>query len=62
VPVLAVFGVVYKCGQDQILLSGAIGITSSAILILVDKSINLSGKKKLLRLNLLDYFENLSGS
>lgn len=58
VPVLAVFGVVYKCGQERILYTGALGILSSAILIIVDKSINISGKKKLMKLNLLDYFEN----
>jgi hypothetical protein len=58
VPVSAVFGVSEKCGQDQVLLTGAVGILASAILILVDKSINLSGKKKLLRINLLDYLEN----
>ncbi len=59
VPVIAVFGVVYDCGQDQIIFAGAVGISSSAILILVDKSINLSGKRKLMRLNLLDYLENI---
>ncbi len=58
VPVLAVFGVFYECGQDKILYAGAVGILSSSVLILVDKSINLAGKKKLLRLNLLDYLEN----
>lgn len=58
VPVAAVFGVSYKCGQDPVLMTGAVGILASAILILVDKSINLPGKKKLIRLNLLDYLEN----
>lgn len=58
VPVAAVFGVAEKCGQDQVLMSGAVGILTSAVLILVDKSINLTGKKKLIRLNLLDYLEN----
>ncbi len=58
VPILAVFGAFYKCGQDKILFTGAIGILSAAVLILVDKSINLSSKKKMLRLNLLDYLEN----
>jgi hypothetical protein len=37
---------------------GAVGILTSAVLILVDKSINLSGKKRMLRINLLDYLEN----
>lgn len=58
VPLCAVFGVAYNCGQADILLTGAVGILSSAILILVDKSINLSEKKKMIRLNLLDYLEN----
>ncbi len=58
VPIIAIFGVVYKCGQDRILLAGAVGILTSAIMILVDKSINLTGKKKIMRLNLLDYLEN----
>jgi hypothetical protein len=58
VPIIAVFSVFYKCGQEQILFSGAVGIAASAILILVDKSINIIGKKKLLRLNLLDYLDN----
>jgi len=46
------------CGQDRILLSGAVGILASAVLIFVDKSINLIGKKKQLHLNLLDYLDN----
>ncbi len=58
VPIIAIFGQFYKCGQAKILFLGAVGISSSAVLILVDKSINLSGKKKLIRLNLLDYLEN----
>ena len=58
VPIISVFGVASDCGQDQVLMGGAVGILASAILIFVDKSMNLSGKKKLLRLNLLDYLEN----
>ncbi len=58
VPVSAVFGVAFGCGQDVVMMTGAVGIMTSAILILVDKSINLSAKKKMLRLNLLDYLEN----
>ena len=58
VPISAVFGVAYDCGQQLVLLTGAVGILSSAILILVDKSINLPAKKRILRLNLLDYLEN----
>ncbi|MDF2486937.1 MAG: hypothetical protein K0R46_3105 [Herbinix sp.] len=58
VPVSTVFGVVFDCGQEVVMLTGAVGILTSAILILVDKSINLSAKKAMLRLNLLDYLEN----
>ncbi|HHU75130.1 MAG TPA: hypothetical protein GXZ28_11070 [Clostridiales bacterium] len=58
VPILTVFGVYYECGQDQLLFAGAVGILSSAVLILVDKSINLSSKKRLIHLNLVDYFTN----
>ncbi|HWT73707.1 MAG TPA: hypothetical protein VN258_03165 [Mobilitalea sp.] len=58
VPIITVFAVAFDCGQDQILISGAVGIMSSAVLILVDKSFNITGKKKMLRLNLLDYLEN----
>ncbi len=58
VPVSVVFGVTFRCGQDKILLTGSVGILSSAILILVDKSINLSAKRRMLHLNLLDYLDN----
>jgi hypothetical protein len=58
VPICAVFGTFFQCAQDQILLAGSVGILASAILILVDKSINLGAKKRMLRLNLLDYLEN----
>ncbi len=58
VPISAVFGVIYNCGQGTILFTGAVGISSSAILVIVDKSINLSNKKTLFRINLLDYLEN----
>ncbi len=58
VPIITVFAVLEECGQDIILLTGAVGILSAAVLILVDKSINLSGKKRIVRLNLLDYLEN----
>lgn len=58
VPIISVFGVIYKCGQDQVLLAGAVGILTSAVLIIVDKFFNITGKRKMLRLNLLDYLEN----
>ena len=58
VPIITVFGVAFECGQDQIMLAGAVGISVCALLIIVDKFINLSSKKKMLRLNLMDYLEN----
>jgi hypothetical protein len=58
VPITAVFGVTYGCGQSLILMAGAVGILSSAILIFVDKSMNISLKKNMLRLNLLEYLNN----
>jgi flagellar biosynthesis GTPase FlhF len=58
VPTSALFGVFFDCGQDLILLTGTVGITTSAVLILVDKGLNLQDKKKMIRMNLLDYLEN----
>lgn len=58
VPILGVFGVIYQCGQGDILFFGTVGIASSAVLIIVDKSLNLSMKKIIFRTNLIDYLEN----
>jgi hypothetical protein len=58
VPLSAVFGAVYQNSQAKILLTGAVGILASAILIIVDKSINLPIKKEVIKLNLLDYMDN----
>lgn len=58
VPIITVFGVSFDCGQDQIMLTGAVGISECALLIIVDKLFNVPGKKRMLRLNLLDYLEN----
>ena len=58
VPVSVVFGVAFKIEQSTVLLTGAVGILGSSILILVDKSINLMNKKYVMGLNLEDYFEN----
>ncbi|HHU70490.1 MAG TPA: hypothetical protein GXZ21_00470 [Clostridiales bacterium] len=58
VPISAVFGVVLQIEQTTILLTGAVGILGSSILILVDKSMNLVNKKLVMHLNLEDYFEN----
>jgi hypothetical protein len=58
VPIFALFGVIYDCGQKRVLLNGAVGILTCALLILVDKSINLHTKKRMLRLNIMDYLEN----
>ncbi|HKL80404.1 MAG TPA: hypothetical protein VJ888_08225 [Mobilitalea sp.] len=58
VPISTVFGVMFECGQDLILRTGAVGILTGSILILVDKIINLATKKQVIRLNLMDYLEN----
>lgn len=58
VPIITVFGVASDCGQAKLLMTGAVGISTCALLIFVDKSINLSSKRKLIRVNLLDYLEN----
>lgn len=60
VPISAVFGVAFNIEQNTILLTGAVGILGSSVLILVDKSINLMNKKSMIHLNLEDYFENFS--
>jgi hypothetical protein len=58
VPVSTVFGVIFDCGQEAIINAGAVGILTGSILILVDRILNLPAKKKMIRLNLLDYLEN----
>ncbi len=58
VPVSTVFGVIFDCGQDEIINAGAVGILTGSILILVDRIVNLSTKKRVIRLNLMDYLEN----
>ncbi len=58
VPVSTVFGVFYDCGQDELIYAGAVGILTGSVLILVDKFINLSAKKRVIHLNLMDYLEN----
>ena len=55
---MVVFGVLYECGQDLILLSGAVGISASALLIIVDKGMSLTSKRRAVSLNLQDYLEN----
>ncbi|NLJ96640.1 MAG: hypothetical protein GX321_05760 [Clostridiales bacterium] len=58
VPISAIFGVIFEIDQKQILYTGAVGIVTGSLLIFVDKTINLSVKKQMIRLNLLDYLEN----
>lgn len=58
IPISAVFGVVFEISREQILLTGAVGVLTGAALILVDKMTNLSVKKQMIRLNLLDFLEN----
>jgi len=58
IPISAVFGVIYDVDRENILYTGAVGILAGAVLIFVDKMINLPVKKQVIRLNLLDYLEN----
>lgn len=58
VPISAVFGVFLEVDRKVILYTGAVGILGGAALIFVDKMINLPVKKRMIRLNLLDYLEN----
>ena len=58
VPISAVFGVFLEIDRKVILYTGAVGILGGAALIFVDKMINLPVKKRMIRLNLLDYLEN----
>ncbi len=58
IPISAVFGVVFEISPERILYTGAVGILVGAALILVDKMTNLTVKKQMIRLNLLDYLEN----
>jgi len=58
IPISAVFGAFYGVPREDILYTGAVGILSGAVLIFVDKMINLPVKKQVIRLNLLDYLEN----
>ncbi len=58
IPVSSVFGVLYEVGREKVLFTGAVGIFAGALLILVDRLINLGLKKQYIRLNILDYLVN----
>ncbi len=60
VPSAVILGVLYDCGQEEIMYTGAVGILVSSVLIFVDKAINLATKKQMISLNLIDYFDNYS--
>ena len=60
IPSAVILGVLYDCGQEEIMYTGSVGILVSSLLIFVDKVINLSTKKQMLSLNLIDYFDNYS--
>ena len=60
VPSAVILGVLYDCGQEEIMYTGAVGILVSSVLIFVDKAINLATKKQMVSLNLIDYFDNYS--
>lgn len=58
IPITTVFGYIFECGQEQVILTGSVGLLAAAILLFVDKSVNLTSKKDFLRVNLLDYLDN----
>ena len=58
IPVSTVFGVVFEIIQEQNLFTGAMGVLAGAVLILVDRMMNLGTVKQVIRLNLMDYLEN----
>lgn len=56
--VFSVLGLIYKCGQNDILYTFASGILSAIVLIGYDFFINLRMKRKVLKVNIKDYLEN----
>lgn len=58
IPLSAVFGAFFKCEVDLILFTAVVGMSTCAILVIVDKIMNIPTKKKIMKLNMLDYLEN----
>lgn len=53
------FGVLYECGQTEILWNLLMGIITGGLLIIIDNFMNLHTKKQILKVNIKDYFENI---
>lgn len=56
--ITAILGYIYNCNKKDILLTVSVGIISSCILIVLEIHFDLSMKKKLIAINLKEYFEN----
>lgn len=56
--IAGILGIVYDCGKDIVLFTFLMGAVSSIVVIIVDNLVNISEHKKILFLNLKDYFEN----
>lgn len=54
----ALLAVLAECEKNVILSNLFVGIAGSAILVFVDNMVNLSMKKSVLKVNILDYLEN----
>ena len=54
----AVLGLLQECGKHTVLFTFLVGITTSALLVIVDNMMNLSTKKNVIRVNIQDYLEN----
>lgn len=53
-----ILGIIYECGKNIVLFTFFMGAVGSILVIIVDNLVNISEHKKILFLNLKDYFEN----
>lgn len=53
-----ILGIIYDCGKNIVLFTFFMGAVGSIFVIIVDNLVNISEHKKILFLNLKDYFEN----
>lgn len=53
-----ILGIIYDCGKNIVLFTFFMGAVGSILVIIVDNLVNISEHKKILFLNLKDYFEN----
>lgn len=51
-------GIVYDCGKDIVLFTFLMGAGGGILMVFVDNLVNIDDHKKILQLNLKDYFEN----